>query len=130
MKRQFWKVIEGDNRPAGPADWCFYCRQPHGTQHKEDCVIRQRTIVVRTTIDRVVEVPEYYTLEDIRFYLSKGTGCADNGVEEIHSMVKRLDSAGKCSCHLTTTEYVREAPAEDERANAWPQNDPHQDARQ
>lgn len=127
MKRQFWKVIESDNRPAGPSDQCFYCRQPHGAQHKEDCGICQRTVVVRTTIERVIEVPEYFTLENIQFLLGEGTRCSDNEVQEIYDMAKRLDSAGGCSCRLITTEYVREATAEDEQANAWPQNDPHQE---
>lgn len=125
MRRENWKVIEGDNRPAGAPDRCFYCGVPHGGQHKEGCVIRTRTVVVRATFEYTVDVPEDWDQEMIEFQRNEGSWCADNGIGELNDLSERLDKAGACACAAISYEYVREATEEDEAASAWPV-DPHQ----
>lgn len=39
--RDYTVVIQDDLRPAGNGKDCFYCREPLGTPHKADCVIRK-----------------------------------------------------------------------------------------
>jgi hypothetical protein len=125
MIRRNWKVIKDDIRPAGPPGKCFYCGASRGAQHHKGCVIRERTVVVRTTIDRVISVPEDWDAGMIEFHRNGGSWCSDNEVSEISEMVSRVGAAGGCMCTFTETSYVREATADDERSNAWPQGDPH-----
>lgn len=125
MRRDEWKVIEGDNRPAGPPDRCFYCNQPHGGQHAQGCVIRSRTVVVSTTIEWVIDVPEDWDAEMIEFSRNDGSRCSDNDVSDLREMIDRMKAEGKCSCALIRTKFLREATAEDEQDCAWPQDDPH-----
>ena len=44
-------------RPAGDPNKCFYCSEPKGSQHKNDCVVLTRTIVVKLSVEYVVETP-------------------------------------------------------------------------
>ncbi|WP_146193121.1 hypothetical protein [Maritimibacter sp. 55A14] len=126
MKRENWTVIEGDNRPAGPPDKCFYCGEPHGSQHKDGCVIRQRTVVIRATIERVVSVPEDWEPQMIEFHRNEGSRCSDCDITEMKEMLDRMEAADLCTCNMIETTYLREASENDESACAWPQDDPHQ----
>lgn len=121
MKHDNWPVIEDDSRPAGVPDRCFYCNEPHGSQHKIGCAIRQRTVVVRAIIEYVVDVPEDWEQHDIEFHRNDGSWCADNALTELDELSER---AG-CLCAVTRYEYLREATKEDEEMCFWP-DDPHQ----
>lgn len=39
-ERDFNVVLDDDLRPAGNGKDCFYCREPLGSQHKKECVVR------------------------------------------------------------------------------------------
>jgi hypothetical protein len=39
-ERDFDTVLQEDLRPAGNGKDCFYCGEPLGSKHKQDCVIR------------------------------------------------------------------------------------------
>lgn len=122
MRHEKWTVIEGDNRPAGPSDRCFYCEQPHGAQHSAGCVIRERTVVVRAIIEYVVSVPEDWDTSIIEFHREDSSWCASNGLGELTKLHERLEKSDACGCSLISYRYVREATEEDEAANAWPAN--------
>lgn len=72
-----WLVADYGVRPAGPPDRCFYCDMPMGQEHKEGCVIRQRTVVIRYQIDLVVAVPEDWNPDMINFRYNESTWCAE-----------------------------------------------------
>lgn len=112
MKREDWTVGAEGVRPAGQPDRCFYCREKVGSQHAPGCVIRSRTVVVRTIIEHVMTVPEDWEISTIEF--TDGSWCADNFAEDLADIVERLDKVGKCLCGSLTREYVREATAADE----------------
>lgn len=100
-------------RPAGPPDACFYCQQPLGALHAQDCVLRTQSVVVRVETEYVITVPAHWDAAMVEFARNEGTWCADNGVREILHLrrVRRL----ACYCPLLTWHYVREATEEDER---------------
>jgi len=100
--------MENGPRPAGRPDECFYCKQPVGEDHKADCVCRQRTVVVRFTVEAVIRLPGFWDEEQIRFRYNGSSWCASNLVEIL--------AEPKCLCPFTTAEFVREATAEDEAA--------------
>lgn len=111
MRVKNWIVHEGDARPAGKPDECFYCHQPIGMEHKTGCVIRSRTVVMEVTITLVREVPEHWDTDIIEFTWGQGTWCADNIIETLEKITEDDDH---CLCGQFDSRYVREATAEDE----------------
>lgn len=110
MKRDNWIVGEYSIRPAGDPDKCFYCGVHKGGTHKPECVIRNRTVVLKMTIDLVVEVPEDWDKQTIEFNKNQGTWCASNILSEL----ERLDGHAGCLCPFMEFEYIREATQDDE----------------
>lgn len=74
MRKHFWPVIEADLRPAQKGR-CRHCGEKLGAEHRPQCKIRRRTVVVE--VDAAFEVivwqPEDWTLEMIAaHYLGAG----------------------------------------------------------
>ena len=94
-------------RPAGQPDQCFYCGQALGQEHKPDCVMRKRTVVLQFTVEMTVEVPEFWTPEQIEFHRNESSYCSGNVVGEL--------SAAGCLCSTSHFEFLREANEEDDK---------------
>lgn len=110
MKRTNWTVGEHGVRPAGKPDECFYCHAKVGEQHKEDCVIRSRTVNVDFTIHMVMDVPEFWDEAQINYHYNDGSWCASN-------LLNRLairEHSDRCLCNIANAKYVGEATEEDE----------------
>lgn len=116
MQRNDWPVGDHGIRPAGDQQKCFYCDAAKGAQHRMGCVIRERTVVVRTIVEHVIAVPEAWERSTIEF--TEGSSCSDNHITALMDLVRRLDAAEGCTCGIVAIEYVREATAEDEEASA------------
>lgn len=114
MKRSDWISGPHGVRPNGKPTECFYCNAPVGEEHSVGCVIRSRTVVVRTTIEHVVVVPEDWDTSLIEFARNESSSCTDNIFVELDELTGRLNKADICSCGMVDTTYVREATAEDE----------------
>ncbi len=114
-------VTHSDTRPnsgLGKAGKCFYCTAKQGTEHDAACVCRLGSVVVRTTFEYVVDVPEFWDGDQIEFHRNESSSCAANIIQFLASRFLSDDDGGKqsrpCPCHCTNTEYVREATAEDD----------------
>jgi hypothetical protein len=115
MKRDAWIVDECSVRPAGKHDECFYCQEKRGAQHKSDCVMRRRTVVVKMTIEYVIDVTEDWDAEAIEFHRNESSWCANNAVPELERLFEHTGKDGAtCLCNRVHYEYVREADAKDE----------------
>jgi hypothetical protein len=120
MRRDDWPVGQhGIGELAPPENnVCRYCRQPRGEQHKEDCVIRGRTVVVRLTVEYVRQVPEDWDEEMINFHFNEGTHCIDNEIlylrHQTHVFEHEEGGSG-CYCSHSHGKYVREATEWDEQ---------------
>ncbi len=111
MKRNNWEVTEDSIRPAGNKDECFYCHSKIGEQHKPDCVIRNRTVLVKVSFEVLLDVPESWDSNSIEFmYSGEGSYCGDNVLDILERQAER---AG-CLCDVIETKYIREATEEDE----------------
>lgn len=84
-------TVTKDNgpRPAGKPDRCFYCERRIGAEHKENCVLRIKTVVIKATIEYTVSVPAHWTAEDVRFNRNQSSRCASNIIEEMKSWRER-----------------------------------------
>lgn len=117
MLRNNWPVGDHGIRPAGPPDRCFYCNAAKGDQHRAGCVIRSRTVTIRTVVDHVVDIPEDWERGTIDFSFNESSSCADNVIERLGELVMRLNEKSSCTCDLVRVEYLREATEEDETAS-------------
>jgi hypothetical protein len=96
-------------RPAGKADECFYCRRKIGDEHAPECVVRERTVVVRMTIEYVTKVPEHWDTDGIDFHYNDSSWCASNALNELAA----INNRGVCVCGHAKFEFVREATEDD-----------------
>ena len=110
MKRTNWTVSEYSARPAGRSDQCFYCHSEIGAQHKEDCVIRERTVNVDFVVHTVISVPETWDEDQINWHYNEGTWCASN----LLTILANRDDDDRCLCDITEAKYIGEATQEDE----------------
>jgi len=111
MKRDNWVVGDYGIRPLGDPNHCFYCGQRIGENHKEGCAIREKTVVLDCTIRIVMDVPEFWDVDQIEFHYNDGSWCADNLLNFIQN---RNSNTGRCLCDCTTVKYVRDATNDDE----------------
>lgn len=109
MKRNDWIVTEASARPTGKPDECFYCSQKIGEEHKKNCVIRKKTIVVDFTIRTVMDVPEDWDEEFINFRYNESSWCVDNILP-----IFEKKSEHSCLCMNTEAKFVRDATEHDE----------------
>lgn len=117
MKRESWVSGPHGVRPAGPDDKCFYCKAPVGEQHREDCTIRARTVVLKLEVEFVTDVPEDWTPEQIDFIKNGNTNCASNEMDHLARLWEKLGDDSPCLCDGLS--YVREATQDDEATWRW-----------
>lgn len=115
-------VKPGDVRPARRDGTCFYCRQPVGGEHNPDCVILDRSVVMRFSFELVVCAPAIMNQSQLEFKYNEGSWCADNLLRAL----RQYKAKNGCLCSAMQAEYVREATAEDHEAQSFefdPTND-------
>lgn len=112
-------TLENGPRPAGRPDYCFYCNEPIGNDHRPDCVCRKRTIVLELKTEVVIDVPEHWHESMIDFYYNESSHCTDNLLQ---LLVKRYSLTGDgepgpypCSCGNSECRYVGEASEQDDQ---------------
>lgn len=97
-------------RPAGKPDECFYCHARIGEEHRDTCVMRRKTVLVRMTVPVVLSVPEDWTEKDVLFHLLESSSCsAGNILRTEFGSDKHF-----CLCLYAGFEYSREATDTDE----------------
>ena len=102
-------TTEHGPRPLGKPNRCFYCGRPIGAMHKEPCVCRERTVMVKLTVEVCVKVPENWTTDQINFHYNESSWCASNIMDHLKKV--------PCLCDIAEFEYVRESLRKDE--NTW-----------
>lgn len=100
-------------RTAGKPTECFYCHQPLGERHKDDCVCFAKVVMVRVemTIPRVV--PAHWTQHDIEFHMNDSSWCASNIINDLQRMDEADEDNCRCLCSDFRGEFLREATADD-----------------
>lgn len=93
-------VKADDERPAGKGSGvCLYCKEKIGQPHKWECVIPQKQVMVKMTVEYPISVPRSWGKEDIEFQRNEGSWCASNAVDELKAL-------GDCICNYTAFAYV------------------------
>lgn len=100
---------------------CFYCTAATGTPHDDGCVCLTKSVVMRVTVEYVASVPRSWGKEDIEFHRNESSSCANNQIRELSRaadmMAANARPGGSCGCFCSnlSSEYLRDATAEDER---------------
>jgi hypothetical protein len=110
MRIDSWKVTRDVIRPLGKVGRCHYCDAELGTEHKFDCVVRQRTVIIDVTIRMLRVVPESWDSNQIEFQMNEGSWCFDN----IFDKLETLSRHAGCICDFASGQFIREATIEDE----------------
>ena len=97
-------VTEKAMRPASDKRQCFYCRQLIGGNHKHDCILINKKVKVRLTVEYEVEVPNYWGKENIEFHRNDGVWCSDNAISELDKFFAGDDAP--CMCSASEFEYL------------------------
>jgi hypothetical protein len=113
MRKADWTVGQND---VDPVSGVCYCQARLGEQHRENCVSRKRTVVIATTIEYVVPMPEHWTADSIEFHRNESSMCANVVKRELAALFEHVERTGGCLCDRVEVKYVREATAEDEDA--------------
>jgi len=121
MVREESRIVTASNgpRPGGNANECFYCHESVGSQHKHDCVLFTKTVVITVQIELVKSVPASWTDEQVLFFCNESSSCSDNLIDDIASMQERLNKNGFCSCRLVKAVGVEDATEDDEEAQLF-----------
>jgi hypothetical protein len=90
-----------------------------GVEHKTDCVMRKRTVMVRFTVDLAMEYPEDFDAQAIEFNWNQGSLCADNLIDRMQDATDRMEEHSQthgCLCRFVEAKFLREATKDDEEA--------------
>ena len=98
-------VTEFAQRPARMDGTCFYCHQPIGSKHNDDCVLVMKTVVIRMTVVYEVDVPNHWDEDSIEFHRNESSWCASNAIRELD---ERFGGGDECMCCRAEFEFVRE----------------------
>ena len=109
-------VLPQDERPARPDGKCFYCHEPIFSTHGPECVIPQKRVRLRVTLEYETYVPRHWDKHSIEFHRNDGSWCADNIVSDLEGYLAEkpkdlLPHQGYCHlCPDAEFEYLGDVP--------------------
>ena len=103
-----YKVTKKSQRPANMNGKCFYCHQAIGDYHKDDCVLINKPIRLKLTIEYDVNVPSSWEKRNIEFHYNDGCWCGDNIPDDIEKYITKINQDGKCLCNDYGIECIDE----------------------
>ena len=103
-RERVFRVTDKAMRPASSERRCFYCQEPVGGTHKNDCVLVKRRVTIRMVVEYDVTVPAAWDADQIECHRNEGSWCADNAIQELEEAFR-----GSCMCSAATFAYVKEA---------------------
>lgn len=88
---------------------CFYCHQPIGSFHGDECVLIEKQVQVDLKLRYCVMVPAHWTAGDVEFHRNEGSWCADNLVEELQKIRDQGNEVDECLCNDAKFTFVGES---------------------
>ena len=96
-------VTKKAQRPAKMDGRCFYCNELIGSNHKLDCVLVQKKVKIKMTVEYEVDVPSSWNKENIEFHRNEGTWCSNNAIDELETAFEKT-----CMCGTTKFKYIKD----------------------
>jgi hypothetical protein len=113
-----WPVVTPDNRDGGNVR-CFYCKEPVGKPHEQECVrvsklTRWRVLCDGKPVGWFNEyLPHWWGRHEMEFRMNEGSWCSDNCLDgRVEWDTVEPPELGRiaendCSCHLLSFEFDR-----------------------
>jgi hypothetical protein len=95
-------VTEAAMRLASSRRDCFYCDEPVGGHHKDDCVLLRRKTRVAFTVELDLDEVADWGDDMIASHYTSGSWCGSNLVQ----MLENLLEERHCLCGLVKAEVV------------------------
>lgn len=110
LKKSIFKRLEEPpivtteaERPAGKKGECFYCQKKMNEQHNSECVLWEKTVLIRMTVEYPVKVPHFWSRDNVEFHRNEGSWCGDNVLQELEELPDEF------LCSNARFEYMSEA---------------------
>lgn len=115
MLLEFTNFVTEDNgpRPAGKPDECFYCQQPLGGEHAQDCTLRLKVVMVKIELTMPRVVPASWDTEMVDFHLNDSSWCSDNIGNDIMCYLDAKEEGAPCLCGKFYGTCLGDATTED-----------------
>lgn len=102
-------VIREDTRPTsyrGDVGVCFYCPAKLGEEHTKDCVIPERRVRLRVTVEYETLVPRHWDDATVEHIRNNVNWCFGNAAGELQAFID--ETPGECNvcCRPTRLEVV------------------------
>lgn len=98
-------VTKAAMRPASSELKCFYCNQDIGEAHKLDCVLVNKKVRIKMTVEYTVDVPSSWDEDMVNFHRNESSWCADNALEELQEYLHAEDW---CLCGAANFEFIED----------------------
>lgn len=89
-------------RPGSDAHACFYCHEDVGGKHLETCVLINKRVQLKMTINYPAQVPASWDKDQINFHRNDSSWCSDNALDELQD----LTDDDNCLCRYTAFEWI------------------------
>lgn len=103
--------------PEKATTTCFYCHHLV-PDHAEDCVCRERTVVLEFRIKFVACVPASWDQAMIEFHRNESSYCSSNDIRQLYEESEQ--DPGRCTtCQRSEVLFIREATIKDHQNMHW-----------
>ena len=99
-----FNVTEKAMRPASKERHCFYCGQDIGQKHKTDCVLVQKNVRIKVSVEYEIKVPNSWDKAQVEFHRNEGSWCCSNIITELMA----LDEKQGCICNFAKIEFLND----------------------
>jgi len=103
VSERHYRVTVKSMRPASHERVCFYCGEPIGGYHKNECVLIKKKAKIRVSVEYEIQVPACWSAEELEHHRNHGTWCGSNILTELDTLDKENNS---CLCHCVRTECL------------------------
>ena len=101
------KDNDSGERPDG-SGLCFYCGEKTGSPHGGECVIPEKSVVIKIELEYVVSVPKHWDRGHLEWHRNEGSWCVGNDLA-------KLADSDTCGCGSAVITFQRDATEEDHR---------------
>jgi hypothetical protein len=99
-----FKVTEKAMRSSSPERQCFYCKEPVGQPHKENCPTIMKNVRIRMSVEYEIAVASLWDKEMIECARNEPGWCQSNAIAELEDLAKEKG----CHCGMFTFEYLND----------------------
>ena len=99
-----WIVTKDNVAPAREDGTCFYCMQPIGQKHKQECVSVHKKVLIELKINLEMEWPAGWDKAQVEYRMNEHTYCMDNIIDQL----QQKSQEDGCVCSIISAKYLND----------------------